>query len=173
MSKLYGMNIFILCIFLLHFVAVSNKEQSFLKLKEDSEAKHEFALNAQTKVGQLEEFKNGLGSRTEEFTFQSLSEEGDKKSLRWLNENNTPEDDKTGDNPGNTPASGDNPGDTPAPEDTPEDTPGESKKSEESKKPEESKKTKSNDWKTLNIKKKIKALKRYRIVNRQKTLIKK
>ena len=130
MSKLYGMNIFILCIFLLHFVAAVNKEQLFLKLKGDSEAKHEFALNAQTKDGQLEELKNGLGSRTEEFTFQSLSEEEDKKSLRSLDEQMD------------------------FPEDTPPDTPGESKKSEESKKSKESKKTKSNDWKTLNIKKK-------------------
>jgi len=158
MSKLYGMNIFILCIFLLHFVAVANKEQSFLKLKEDSEAKHEFALNAQTKVGQLEEFKNGLGSRTEEFTFQSLSEEEDKKSLRSL-------EDEGGQPTEGTP--------TPGEGDTPADTTGESKKSKESKKREESKKTKSSDWKTLNIKKKIKALERYRIVNRQKTLIKK
>ena len=80
MSKV---NIFILCIFLLHFVAVANKEQSFLKLKGDSKAKYEFALNDQTKAGQLEEFKNGLGSRNGEFTFQSLSEE-EKKSLRSL-----------------------------------------------------------------------------------------
>ena len=80
------MNIFILCIlFLLHFVAVANKEQSFLELKEDSKAKYEFALNDKIKTGQLEEFKNGLGSRNGEFTFQSLSEEEDeKKTLRAL-----------------------------------------------------------------------------------------
>jgi len=83
MSKLFTTHTFILCIFLLHFVAVANKEQSFLKLKEDSKAKYEFALNDKTKTGQLEEFKNGLGSRNGEFTFQSLSEE-EKKSLRSL-----------------------------------------------------------------------------------------
>ena len=85
MSKLFTTHAFILCIFLLHFVAVANKEQSFLELKEDSEAKNEFALNDKTKTGQLEEFKNGLGLRNGEFTFQSLSEEEDeKKTLRSL-----------------------------------------------------------------------------------------
>ena len=84
MSKLFTTHTFILCIFLLHFVAVANKEQSFLKLKEDNKAKNEFALNDKTKTGQLEEFKNGLGSRNGEFTFQSLSEEEEKKSLRSL-----------------------------------------------------------------------------------------
>ena len=83
MSKLFTTHAFILCIFLLHFVAVANKEQSFLELKEDSKVKYEFALNDKTKTGQLEEFKNGLGSRNGEFTFQSLSEE-EKKSLRSL-----------------------------------------------------------------------------------------
>ena len=113
----------------MHFVAAANKEQLFLKLKGESESKHEFTLNAQTKDGQLEELKNDLGSRTEVFTFQSLSEEEDKKSLRSLDEQFD------------------------YPEDAPEDTPGESKKSEESKKSKKSKKTKSSDWKTLNIKK--------------------
>ena len=143
MSKV---NIFILCIFLLHFVAVANKEQSFLKLKGDSKAKYEFALNDQTKAGQLEEFKNGLGSRNGEFTFQSLSEEEDeKKYLRSLDDD-TPND-RDDQNPDN------------------ENDESSSNEGDDKKNSKESKKTKSKDWKTLNTKSETKALKRYRIVN--------
>ena len=111
MPKLYSMNILILCIFLLHFVA--SKEQLFLKLKGDSQAKVEQDSNKKLKANKASELTFGEDT-THFYSKRSLEEKSKKPKI-----------------------------------------------------------AKTTDWKTVNINKNIKALKRYRIVDRKNILKKK
>jgi len=65
MSNLYLMNIYLLYIFLIHFVA--NKERFFFKLKGFNDKKYEFALNLNTVGGK--DFYNKLKT-SKSFEFQ-------------------------------------------------------------------------------------------------------